>query len=98
MSRPSHHNLSKTAVTTSASLVLGALAFAALLNSAYADPVPQPAGSEKCYGVAKAGKNDCGSGAHSCAGQSTKSRDKESFVYLPTGACEKLVGGSTTPR
>jgi uncharacterized membrane protein len=98
MSRPSHRNLSKTAVATSASLVLGALGVASLLSSAYADPVPQPAGSEKCYGVAKAGKNDCAAGAHSCAGQSTKSGDKSSYVYLPSGACEKLVGGSTSPR
>jgi len=98
MSRPSHHNLSKTTVTTSASLVLGALALASMLTSAYAGPVPQPEGTEKCYGVAKAGKNDCAAGVHSCAGQATRSGDKSSFVYLPTGACSKLVGGSTTPR
>jgi uncharacterized membrane protein len=53
--------------------------------------------SEKCYGVSAAGKNDCAAGSHSCAGQSTKSFDKSSFVYLPAGACSKLAGGSTTP-
>ena len=51
--------------------------------------------SEKCYGVVKAGKNDCAAaGVHSCAGQATKDGDKESWVYLPKGTCEKLVGGS----
>ena len=98
MSSPSHRILSKITVTNSASLALGALLVASLLSPAYADPVPQPAGSEKCYGIAKAGKNDCAAGAHSCAGQGTKNRDKASFVYLPTGACEKIAGASTNPR
>jgi uncharacterized membrane protein len=80
------------------SSVLGALAAAAALSTtAHAGPVAQPSGSEKCYGVAKAGKNDCAAGVHSCAGQGTKSGDKSSFVYLPSGACEKLAGGSTAP-
>lgn len=57
-------------------------------------PVAQPSGSEKCYGVSAAGKNDCAAGIHSCAGQSTKNFDKTSFVFLPKGACSKLAGGS----
>lgn len=50
---------------------------------------------EKCYGVAKAGKNDCGDklGKHSCAGQSKIDGDKNEWVYLPKGACDKIVGG-----
>ena len=74
--------------------VLGALALSAFAAAAYAGPVPQPAGSEKCYGIAKAAKNDCAAGAHSCAGQATKDMDKTSFVYLPKGACAKIAGGS----
>jgi len=77
-----------------ASSLLGSLAVAA--SQAHAGPVAQPAASEKCYGVAKASKNDCAAGVHSCAGQSTKSFDKASFVYLPKGACSKLAGGSLT--
>ena len=50
--------------------------------------------SEKCYGVVKAGKNDCAAEAHSCAGQATKDGDKANWVYLPKGTCDKLVGGS----
>ena len=75
-----------------AATVLGALALSAM--AANAQPVAQPNGSEKCYGVAKAAKNDCAAGAHSCAGQATRDMDKTSFVYLPTGACAKIAGGS----
>jgi uncharacterized membrane protein len=54
------------------------------------------AAGEKCYGVAKAAKNDCAAGAHSCAGQATKDFDKASYVLLPAGVCGKLAGGSPT--
>jgi uncharacterized membrane protein len=84
------NSTSKIAIASS---VLGALALA-VAAQAHAGPVAQPAASEKCYGVAKASKNDCAAGAHSCAGQSTENFDKSSFVYLPKGACEKLAGGS----
>ncbi len=87
-----------TSVVTGAALftssVLGALALAT--SAAHAGPVAQPSGSEKCYGIAKAAKNDCGAGAHSCAGQATINKDKASFVYLPAGACEKISGASLT--
>ena len=49
---------------------------------------------EKCYGVAKAGKNDCAANGHSCAGQAKKDRDAKEWVHLPKGACDKIVGGS----
>ncbi len=52
---------------------------------------------EKCYGVAKAGKNDCAGGGHACAGQGTKSGSPKEFVKLPKGTCERLVNGRTTP-
>lgn len=50
---------------------------------------------QKCYGVAKAGMNDCASasGTHSCAGQSTVDNDKGEWIYLPMGTCSK-IGGS----
>ncbi len=50
---------------------------------------------EKCYGVVKAGKNDCGAkdGSHSCAGHATKDGDPNEWISLPKGTCEKLVGG-----
>jgi uncharacterized membrane protein len=52
---------------------------------------------EKCYGVAKAGKNDCAGGAHACAGQSSKSGSPSDFLKVPKGTCERIVGGRLTP-
>lgn len=51
---------------------------------------------EKCFGVAKAGMNDCSSNksAHSCAGQATKNGDSNDFVALPKGTCNKIANGS----
>jgi uncharacterized membrane protein len=88
-----------TLKTATLSALLGAVALAALAAPAQAGDtktaMDKPA-MEKCYGVARAGKNDCAAGEHSCAGQSTKDFDKTSFVALPAGACAKLAGGSTT--
>ena len=52
---------------------------------------------EKCYGIAKAGVNDCAAknGSHSCAGQLKTDGDKDSFLLVPKGMCNKIVGGST---
>lgn len=52
--------------------------------------------SEKCYGVVKAGFNDCATATASCAGSSTKDNQPDAFVFVPKGLCEKLVGGSLT--
>ncbi len=51
-------------------------------------------GFEKCAGIVKAGKNDCGTSKHSCAGQATKNGDKEEWVYVPQGTCDKIVGAT----
>ena len=50
---------------------------------------------EKCFGIAKAGKNDCSSNksAHSCAGQATRNNDPMDFVAVPKGTCDKIAGG-----
>lgn len=55
---------------------------------------------EKCYGVVKAGHNDCASasGSHSCAGHATEDASGEEWIYLPEGTCERLAGGSTEPK
>ena len=50
--------------------------------------------SEKCYGVAKAGKNDCAGAAHACAGQGKAEASPKEFISVPKGTCERLVGGS----
>lgn len=50
--------------------------------------------TEKCYGVVKAGSNDCSTAKTSCAGSATKDGQKDAFLFLPKGKCTKLVGGS----
>ena len=55
--------------------------------------------SEKCYGIAKAGKNDCASqGGNSCAGTSKVNGDPKAWMYVPEGTCERIVNGSTRPK
>ncbi len=53
-------------------------------------------GMEKCYGIVKAGANDCAGAGHSCAGQATADASGAEFIAVPAGTCEKLAGGSTT--
>ncbi len=51
---------------------------------------------EKCYGIAKAGQNDCAnlSGTHSCAGQSKADKAKDEWKYVAKGTCKDLGGMS----
>ncbi|MBA4382351.1 MAG: hypothetical protein C0406_07270 [Sideroxydans sp.] len=76
------------------SLAIGSLLALGLVGNAVAADTKM----EKCYGVAKAGANDCGSkkAGHACAGHATMNNDKNDFVALPKGTCDKLAGGSTT--
>jgi uncharacterized membrane protein len=76
-------NLATTAIGSL--IALGAFATQALAADA--------AAMEKCFGVAKAGKNDCAGAAHACAGQSKKDGGAKEFLTLPKGTCERLVGG-----
>jgi uncharacterized membrane protein len=49
---------------------------------------------EKCFGVAKAGQNDCAnlSGSHSCAGQSTADKGVDEWKYVAKGTCKDMGG------
>jgi uncharacterized membrane protein len=63
-------------------------------------PAPEPQfQAEKCYGIAKAGKNDCAStGNNSCAGTARSDADPRAWIYVPAGYCERIVDGSLTPK
>ncbi|MES2742187.1 MAG: DUF2282 domain-containing protein [Pseudomonadota bacterium] len=58
------------------------------------------ADKEKCFGVAKAGQNDCASasGSHSCAGQSKADMDAGEWKYVAKGTCEKAGGKTAAPK
>ena len=84
--------------TITLSAMFGAAAMAVASTAAFAadtKAMDKPA-MEHCYGVAKAGKNDCAAAGHSCAGQASKDMDKASWVSVPAGVCAKLAGGSLT--
>lgn len=57
-------------------------------------------GKEKCFGIAKAGQNDCASvtGSHSCAGQAKKDKDLTEWKFVAKGTCEKTGGKMTAPK
>jgi len=74
-------------------LILGT-AIAGLLATGAAVAADKPK-MEKCYGVVKAGKNDCQTSNSACAGTSTKDGQKDAWIYIPKGTCDRLVGGST---
>lgn len=69
-----------------------------LLASAGSATAADESSAEKCYGIVKAGKNDCQTNAHACAGQASKDGQGDSWVYVPKGTCDKIVGGSLKPK
>jgi uncharacterized membrane protein len=69
---------------------IGSLFAFGSLGAAAADKAPV----EKCYGVVKAGKNDCQTAASACAGTATKDGQKDAWIYVPKGTCDKIVGAS----
>ena len=78
-----HRNIVITAAIGSL-FALGSLAAIA------ADKAPV----EKCYGVVKAGKNDCQTASSACAGTATRDGLKDAWIYVPKGTCDKIVGAS----
>jgi uncharacterized membrane protein len=73
----------------------GVLALGALNMNAHAADDPN---TEKCYGINKAGKNDCAGASHACAGQSKEAGSMKEFIKVPKGTCERIVGGSLTSK
>jgi uncharacterized membrane protein len=78
------------------SLLAGAVALAV---GAYSNNANAATDKEKCYGVVKAGHNDCGNAdkTHSCMGQAETDGDGGEWIAMPAGLCERLVGGSLEP-
>lgn len=81
----------KTTRTLIGSAIAGLLA-AGMATQAVAQDKPR----EKCYGIAKAGQNDCGTAKHSCAGKAERDNDPSEWKYVAAGTCDK-VGGKKSP-
>ena len=75
--------------TALAGLIALAAAQAALAADSTAD-------RDKCYGIAKAGQNDCGTARHTCAGKAARDNQPDEWKYVPKGSCEKM-GGRASP-
>ena len=86
--------------TTLNAMIASAFATTLAGTAAASDGHPaKMAEQEKCYGVAKAGMNDCANaaGTHSCAAMASVDSDGGEWISLPKGICEKLAGGSLEP-
>ncbi len=80
---------------TTAALIAAAVTSAVTAAAIAQVPAPKPSfQSEKCYGVVKAGQNDCQTANSSCAGTSKRDNQGDAWAYLPAGTCAKIVGGS----
>ncbi|MFM7202029.1 MAG: DUF2282 domain-containing protein [Myxococcota bacterium] len=75
-----------------------AAALTGLALAATDTPAQAQSSKEKCYGIAKAGKNDCAAadGTHSCAGQAKVNNSPYDWKYVAKGTCTK-EGGATKP-
>lgn len=80
----------------SIAFVASAFAAALMVNTVTPVMADEPS-QEKCFGIAKKGKNDCQTAKSSCAGTSTTDGQAGFWVYVPKGTCDKIVGGSLTP-
>ena len=81
-----------TTTTLIASAMLAAFSMTAGMAQA------QDAKQEKCYGIVKAGKNDCQTANSACAATSKRDAQADAWVYVPAGACAKVVGGTLQPK
>ncbi|MGE0582530.1 MAG: DUF2282 domain-containing protein [Steroidobacteraceae bacterium] len=78
-------------------LILAA-ALGSLVSLGTANAGDEKGETEKCFGVAEAGKNGCATASHSCAGQATAAKDPAEWVKVPKGTCEKMGGKLTGPE
>jgi uncharacterized membrane protein len=80
------------------SALAAAMAAPSVVSAQTPAPTP-PFKAEKCYGIVKAGQNDCASsGNNDCAGTSKVSMELRAWIYVPEGYCQRIQGGSKTPK
>lgn len=71
-----------------------ALSVSLVSTSAFAAPDWSKGMSEieKCGGVAKKAKNDCGTKNHDCGGKAKEDNLADEWVYTPVGVCDRIGG------
>jgi len=75
-------------------LILSSALASAMALGLVGQAAAQDKGKEKCFGIAKAGQNDCAnlSGSHSCAGQSKADMGTDEWKYVAKGTCKDMKG------
>jgi uncharacterized membrane protein len=76
-------------------IVSSALASVLAMGGSASAQMPAEGPLEHCFGVVKAGANDCATGTHACAGQAKQDNDPKEWKYVARGTCDKM-GGKTT--
>ena len=83
--------------TLTIAAALGGLLAVGTAEASHHEGMGQPKGDKvKCYGVAKAGKNDCATATHGCAGAAKTDNDPSEWKFMPAAECEK-AGGKLAP-
>ncbi len=83
-------NKNKYAISLALASFVGSAMF--LNSNTSAMPAPKWKGKEKCAGIVRKEKNDCGTKKHGCAGKAKKNNLPEEWIYVPKGLCEKITG------
>jgi uncharacterized membrane protein len=73
-------------------ILAAALASACAAGTAIAAGQDDKVEQEKCFGIAKAGQNDCGTATHGCAGQAKADQDPGEWKFVAKGTCTKVGG------
>lgn len=82
-------------MNNSKKLLLGtAIAGVIAAGVALSDAAEAKEGKEKCFGIAKAGENDCAAsdGSHSCAGHASEDNNAHEWKFVDEGTCESMGG------
>lgn len=90
----SHHRGASNAAVISAALLV---ACAAVQRYTHVVPGSSPEfklARERCYGVARAGRNDCGTSVHACAGRAALDAAADEWISVPAGTCDRIAGGT----
>jgi uncharacterized membrane protein len=94
--KPANAKTENINVIKSTTLVAAVTAAAFVVEAQVNVPKPRYP-YEKCYGIAKAGENDCFGQGNSCGSTSKKDHDPQAWIYVPVGTCKKIAGGKLSP-
>ncbi|HTA76480.1 MAG TPA: DUF2282 domain-containing protein [bacterium] len=87
-----HQVKSKKSAAIAGLMALGIVNLAAVAQAHETDWMKTGVKVEKCYGVCKAGKNDCSTKSHGCAGLAKVDKDPNEWIYVPAGVSAEIGG------